>query len=84
MTAPVRNESVVSNWHSGVSAKNHRGSLHTDGQRLYSYQLQIGDTCAETGMKILRDYSAKGRWGYRSQTTSCHVSRARRFADLVD
>ena len=84
MTAPVRNEVVVARWYEGDSGKNHQGSLTTDGQKLYSYSLQIGDTCAESGIKILRDYSAQGNWGYKSQTTSCHVGIARRSADLVD
>ena len=84
MTAPVKNKDVLASWQIGKPAKNHQGSLTTDGQRLYSYSLQIGDTCAESGQKILRDYSARGNWGYKSQTTSCHVGAARRFADLVD
>ena len=78
----VRNEVVVENWRYGVACQNHTGSLHTDGQKLYSYRLCIGDT-APNGKKFLKDYTANGTYGYQSQTTSCHVGRARRFADVV-
>jgi len=80
----VTNYEVVENWSLGLSAENHRGSFHTDGYRLYSYQLLIGDTCPDSGDKIIRDYTANGKWGYQSQTTSCHVGRARLRADMID
>jgi len=42
----------------------------------------IGDTAEYKGraVKILRDYSASGEWGYQSQTTSKHVGYARQYA----
>lgn len=80
----VRNDQVVLNWSvSGPPAENHRGSLTTDGMKLFSYRLQIGDTCKVTGKKIVRDYTSPGNWEYHSQTTSCHVGLARRVADIV-
>ena len=82
---PVTNREVVDAWKSSASAVNHRKSFSTDGQRLWSYALLIGDTCKESGTKILRDYTAKGRWGFQSQTTSCHVGIARQYAaEIVD
>ena len=78
MAAPVVNEKVVTHWLNGLPARNHRTTFHTDGQRLYSYALQIGDTDEDSGFKVLRDHTAKGRWDYHSQTTSCHVGLARR------
>ena len=48
----------------------------------------IGDTVTlqemRKEMKVLRDYSAKGRHGFKSATTSKHVGYARRVADYVD
>ena len=78
----VRNHVVVSSWKADKPAVNHKGTLHTDGKRLWSYELQIGDTI--DGVKVLRDHTARGRWDYHSQTTSCHVGEARKVADLVD
>ncbi len=80
----VRNNLIPDYWRKGLPAKNHRGSFSTDGKALYSYALQIGDTCAKTGAKVLRDYTASGKWGFQSQTTSCHVGRAKIYANLID
>ena len=80
----VRNHLVPEFWAKGKKAANHRHSFSTDGIRLYSYGLMIGDTCPDTGAKVLRDYTAKGKWGFQSQTTSCHVGNARLSADVID
>tara|TARA_R100001443_G_C3228493_1_gene147762 strand:+ start:133 stop:378 length:246 start_codon:yes stop_codon:yes gene_type:complete len=76
------NVEVARLWSAGVAAENHRGSFHTDGQKLWSYGLLIGDTAS--GTKVVRDHTAGGRHDYYSQTTSTHVGIAKRFADLVD
>lgn len=84
------NSEVARMWSESKPAGNYGNksgdeyTFYTDGAKLYSYELLIGDTCAKTGTKILRDYSAKGRWGFRSQTTSCHIGLAAQWADLVD
>lgn len=80
----VRNHVVVQRWKDDESASNHTTSLTTNGKSLWSYDLKIGDTCSETGIKILRGYRANTKWGFQSQTTSCHVGLAARVADLVD
>ena len=80
----VRNKEVIDSWKSGDSACNHSESLHTNGTNLYSYALQIGDTCSATGKKVLRDYTANSAYGFKSQTTSCHVGLARMVADVID
>ena len=80
----IRNAEVVECWKQGKAGCNHRASFQTNGKVLWSYNLQIGDTCAETGIKILRRYQANTKWGFQSQTTSCHVGLAARGADLVD
>tara|TARA_B100001250_G_C19565140_1_gene685124 strand:- start:332 stop:598 length:267 start_codon:yes stop_codon:yes gene_type:complete len=76
MTKRVTNDQVAIAWTQGLPAQNHRGSFYTDGNKIYSYELQIGDT-SEVGAKIVRDYTAKGSYGFRSQTTSCHVGLLR-------
>ena len=83
MTNRVTNDTVATKWAEGSAAMNHKGTLHTDGKKIYSYNLQIGDTCEETGKKVLRDHTARGAWQYYSQTTSCHVGLCRKHADIV-
>tara|TARA_Y100001937_G_scaffold67254_1_gene91995 strand:+ start:10309 stop:10569 length:261 start_codon:yes stop_codon:yes gene_type:complete len=80
----VRNHLVPEFWAEGKPASNHTGCFTTDGERLFSYSLLIGDTCEKTGAKVLRDYTARGRHGFQSMTTSQHVGRARTAADIVD
>ena len=77
------NDEVALFWKLSRPAENHRGSFWTDGLKLYSYDLQIGDTCPVTNTKILKSYTAKGSWGFKSQTTSCHVGLAATKADVV-
>ena len=84
MSQRVKNEEVVNCWKEGKSASNRRGSLTTDGNKLYSYYLLIGDTSPTTAVKVLKDFTASGRYGFKSQTTSCHVGLARRVADLIN
>lgn len=71
-----RNASVADYWARGIPARNHGGTLTTDGTRIYSYELQIGDT-TDSGKKIVRDYTAHGSYGFRSMTTSKHVGLLR-------
>jgi len=84
MSNRVRNHLVPQYWAKGKPASNHRGCFTTDGTKLYSYNLLIGDTCEKTGAKVLRDYTAQGRHGFQSMTTSCHVGRARMHATIID
>ena len=82
----VRNHEVPRLWSAGRSARNGNSSYRTDGHNLYSYNLMIGTTAVIDGRehKILRDYTASGKWGFQSMTTSNHVGRARQHADIVD
>jgi hypothetical protein len=66
----MRNEQVVMAWLTGRSASTK--SLSTDGQKLWSYKLLIGDR--SDGLNRVWDYTASGR--YVSQMTSCHVGLA--------
>ena len=72
----MRNEEVVDAWVNGRVAAG--GNLLTDGQKLYSYSLCIGHTSPSSGRKVVRDYTARGEYGFRSMTTSQHVGLAKR------
>jgi hypothetical protein len=69
-------------WLEGTPAANNGAQFWTDGVKLYSYNLQIGDTTG--GVKVLRDYTKNGKHGFKSMTTSKHVGYARKVADIVD
>ncbi len=75
-----RNSNVVRLWAAGQAATNHKETLYSreDGS-LWSYNLKIGQRTA-AGVCVVADYMAPHN---RSQTTSCHVSRAKRYADMV-
>jgi len=76
------NEGVVNAWKRGRSAWNSRKTLHTDGERLYSYRLHIG-TRLPSDATVLGDFTAPGG-EYQSQTTSCHIGLVKRSGvDLV-
>jgi|TARA_Y100000296_G_C5091918_1_gene215289 hypothetical protein len=78
---PVKNIEVVRAWSRGESARNHKGCLvATEDGELYSYTVKIGQRVG--GAAVLGDLTARGGRFY-SQTTSCHVGIARRYADLV-
>ena len=69
------NSDVIALWLRGQQASSHTGNLSTDGKKLFSYALVIGDTLA--GEKIALDYTASvGQ--FQSQTTSQHVGLAKR------
>ena len=78
----VRTSEVARHWKCGEPAANGTGQFWTDGNKLYSYRLCIGDTDSK-GQKWLKDYSANGAHGFQSMTTSKHVGYARRVADIV-
>ena len=75
MSKRLDNTEVITAWLRGQRGSSHTGNLSTDGKRLYSYALVIGDTLA--GEKIALDYTASvGQ--FQSQTTSQHVGLAKR------
>jgi hypothetical protein len=71
----TNNDGVVRAWKAGNSARNGRGSLHTNGTSLYSYDLHIGER-TKAGVCVLSDYTAPAK-NFRSMTTSCHVNLAK-------
>tara|TARA_Y100001937_G_scaffold120934_1_gene178971 strand:+ start:30872 stop:31141 length:270 start_codon:yes stop_codon:yes gene_type:complete len=77
----VSNHEVPRAWAAGRAAESHTGNLWTDGQKIYSYRLCIGETMP-SGEKLVLDYTAGGIQ-YYSQTTSCHVGRVAPYAHLI-
>ena len=75
----LRNDLVLDKWRQGKTAISHTGTLSTDGRHLFSYKLKIGHR-ADSGVCVLGDFTSPGG-EYKSQTTSCHVGKARIFAD---
>jgi len=75
-----RNCNVVRLWAAGQHSTNHKKTLQAckDGS-LWSYNLKIGQR-TPAGVCVVADFMAPH---FRSQTTSCHVSRAKRYADMV-
>ena len=76
----VNNYEVARAWSESRAATSHTGNLSTDGKEIYSYSLQVGDT-TEDGKKILKDFTARGSYGFRSMTTSKHVGMLRYIPD---
>ena len=75
----MTNQNVIKAWAAGQTGSG--GNLLTDGVKLYSYNLLIGTGSGAT----IFDHTAGGG-SYYSQTTSCHVSLAKRlipYADIV-
>ncbi len=82
----VRNNNVVKMWQEGKAARNHKFTLMSlaldDGTaELYSYHKKIGHRTA-SGVCVVGDFTAPGG-EFCSMTTSCHVGRAKRVANLV-
>jgi len=70
----TQNKNVPEFWANNKPAKGY-GSLHTDGQNLYSYNLKIGFTKNED-QKVLLVRK-------RSVTTTKHINYARRLANEI-
>jgi len=77
----LRNDLVLEKWKKGEAANSHTGALHTNGTSLFSYQMKIGHR-AKSGTCVLGDFTSPGG-SFQSMTTSCHVGKARSFADHV-
>ena len=74
---------VASYWYRGLPACNNGSQHWTDGNKIYSYQLCIGETL-EDGRKMVHDYTANTQYGFRSMTTSKHVGYVRAGADVIN
>ena len=81
MSNRLDNTEVISTWLGSREGRSHTGNLSTDGKKLYSYALVIGDTLA--GEKIALDYTASvGQ--FQSMTTSQHVGMAKRQVAVLN
>ena len=76
----MRNDEVAQAWSLGKRASS--GRMYTDGVRIYSYSLLIGELDPPTQTLVAYDYT-KGGGRYRSQTTSTHVGYVKRYAHVV-
>jgi hypothetical protein len=74
----MRNDAVVRAFSRGERAR--AGALRTDGRSLWSYDLKIAEKTL-AGV-VVADYTSPGG-AFRSQTTSKHVSLAKRVADTI-
>ena len=77
----LRNELVLEKWKDGEKASSHTGALCTNGRDLFSYSLRIGYR-SRSGACVLGDFTSPGG-NFQSMTTSCHVGKARSFADHI-
>ncbi len=75
------NQTVIQEWSEGRSARNHKGTLTTNGKYLYSYTVIIG-VRLDSGITVVNDCTSPGGRFY-SMTTSQHVGAAKRVANTV-
>jgi len=71
----MTNDKVTSNWYCGKKGKS--GTMETDGNSLFSYQMKIGQTLTngeKQGLNVQKPF-------FYSQTTSHHVGLVKRYAD---
>ena len=69
----TKKQKIAEAWMRGEIAST--DNFFTNGERLYSYQLEIGVTLGSK--KIVYDYTARGN-NFKSKTTSQHVEEAQR------
>jgi hypothetical protein len=81
MSTRTNNSNVPRYWATNRPAHSNNKQYSTDGGNLYSYRKLIGITLSN-GDKVLLDYTSPAGYGI-SSTTSCHVGKARSYADVV-
>lgn len=73
------NQGVAESWAKGDPARS--GNMSTDGDKIFSYWLQVGATDSK-GKKHLADHTSRGLGSY-SNTTGKHISHIRGWADVI-
>jgi len=73
------NVDVLQAWSEGRMLSS--GNLSTDGQKLYSYHILIGERLPD-GRRAVYDFTSSGLGGV-NVTTSRHVNLAKRCADII-
>lgn len=72
------NENVINHFFRGQASMSHTTSLSTDGERLYSYDLEIARTDQDGGFVVF-DFTAPAGY-FTSMTTSQHVGMTKRLS----
>lgn len=70
----MNSTSVIKAWLSGKPARTSNKSLSSDGEKLFSYRLEIGFLDDSAGKFVIYDYRAPNN--FISTTTSKHVGLA--------
>ena len=81
MSIRTTNPEVPYYWSRHKAAHSNNKQYSTDGGNLFSYRKLIGITL-NNGDKVLLEYTSPAGYGI-SSTTSNHVGKARRYADVV-
>ena len=86
------NLSVIKKWKEGKNARNHAGTLWTDGPVLWSQHRKIGHR-TKAGVCVVADLTlddapndltlANIPGNYETETTLCHIKLAKPLADTV-
>ena len=77
------NVSVIKNWKEGKNARNHAGTLWTEGPVLWSRNHKIGHR-TKAGVCVIADLTLSDIPGnYNTETTLGHIKLAKSFADTV-
>jgi len=80
MTKSRQNSDVAESWKHGRPLKSWNGKMKTDGIKIWSYNLIIGDTVE--GKKVSYQYQAAVNT-FVSPTTSQHVGLTMQQADKI-
>ena len=82
---PTDNLNVIKDWKAGKTARNHKGTLWSDGPILWSQHHKIGHR-TEAGVCVIADLDLKvdsSSYELNTQVTLMHIHLAKRFADTV-
>jgi len=82
---PTDNLNVIKDWKAGKNARNHKGTLWSDGPILWSQHHKIGHR-TEAGVCVIADLDLKvdsSSYELNTQVTLMHIHLAKRFADTV-
>lgn len=79
------NLNVIRMWKEGKNARNHRHTLWTKDNALWSHYRKIGHR-TKAGVCVVADLDLDDvpqNYGYNIKTTRAHIELAKRFADTV-
>ncbi len=77
------NLNVIKLWKEGKNARNHRETLWTKDNVLWSHHYKIGHR-TKAGVCVIADLSLyDAPAGYNTQNTLAHIQLAKRYADTI-